>query len=66
MGFKGSPLIFFNSKIIETVIEHSIYCIDSFEIVMTFSLTLYIISFHESMLFVGSYNPKLRNINILI
>ena len=65
MGFKGSPLTFFYSKIIETVIEYSIHCVDSFEI-MTFSLTLYIISFHESMLFVGSYNPKLRNINILI
>ena len=60
MGFKGSPLIFFNSKIIETVIEHSINCVDTFEIVMTFSLTLHIINFHESMLFGGSYNPKLQ------
>ena len=64
MGFKGSPLIFFNSKIIETVIEHSIHCVDSFEIVMTFSLTLCIISFHESMLFGGSYKPKLQKLLI--
>ena len=36
MGFKGSPLTVFYSKIIETVIEYSIHCADSFEIVMTF------------------------------
>ena len=60
MGFKGSPLTFFYSKIIETVIEYSIHCVDSFEI-MTFSLTLHILSFYESMLFERSYNLKLQN-----
>ena len=60
MGFKGSPLTVFYSKIIETVIEYSIHCADSFEIVMTFSLTLRILSFYESMLFERSYNLKLQ------
>lgn len=57
---KAALELFFYRKIIETVIEHSINCVDTFEIVMTFSLTLHIINFHESMLFGGSYNPKLQ------
>lgn len=65
MGLKVSPLTFFYSKIIETVIEYSIHCVDSFEI-MTFSLTLHILSFTNHMLFERSYNLKLRTINILI
>ena len=45
MGFKCSPPFFFYSKIVETVTEHSIHCLGSFEIVdFLFDL---IIKYHQ-------------------
>ena len=46
MGFKCSPFFFFfYSKIVETVTEHSIHCLGSFEIVdFLFDL---IIKYHQ-------------------